>query len=103
MSKVQAVEQTRLMQILLSPRVSEKAIKEADDNRHFVFKVLKDANKQEIKMAVELLFNVKVSSVRTLNVKGKRKTFGRTPGQRSDWKKAYVFLKEGYDINFGVE
>jgi len=103
MSQVQEISQERLMKVLLSPRVSEKGMKEADDNRHFVFKVIKDANKQEIKQAVELLFDVKVSRVTTLNVKGKRKNFGRVPGKRSDWKKAYVFLKEGYDINFGVE
>ncbi len=103
MSAVQMIDQARLMQILLAPRVSEKTIKEADSNRHFVFKVVKTANKQEIKQAVELLFEVKVSAVRTLNVKGKRKMFGRISGKRSDWKKAYVCLEEGYDINFGVE
>ncbi len=103
MSQVQKVSQERLMKVLLSPCVSEKAIREADNNRHSVFKVVKDANKQEIKQAVELLFNVKVSRVTTLNVKGKRKNFGRTPGKRSDWKKAYVFLEEGYDIVFGAE
>lgn len=95
--------QARLMQVLLAPRISEKAMQQADLARQFVFKVAADANKQEVKQAVEMLFEVKVSSVQILNVKGKRKSFGRRSGQRSDWKKAYVALQQGYDINFGTE
>lgn len=94
------MNQARLMQILRMPHVSEKAIRVADNNRQFVFKVLPDANKLEIKQAVEFLFNVKVKSVQITNVKGKQKNFGRIRGKRSDWKKAYVGLQEGYDINF---
>ncbi len=97
------VSQARLMQVLLSPRVSEKALMQADKHRQFVFKVASDATKQEIKQAVELLFEVKVDGVQTIKVKGKSKAFGRMQGKRSDWKKAYVCLQEGYDINFGVE
>ena len=94
------MSQERLMKILLSPHVSEKSTRVADAHRQFVFKVLPDASKPEIKRAVELMFKVEVDSVRVLNVKGKRKTFGRIAGRRSDWKKAYVSLKPGHDIDF---
>jgi large subunit ribosomal protein L23 len=94
-------QQARLMQILLSPKATEKATLLADKHRQFVFKVVNDANKDEIKNAVEFLFNVKVLAVQTLNVKGKHKRLGKTPGKRSDWKKAYVCLQEGYDIVLG--
>jgi len=98
------MNQARLMQVLIAPHISEKSTIVADKNRQFVFKVLVNANKIEIKQAVELLFNVKVKQVHVVNVKGKRKTFGRLRGQRSHWKKAYVGLKEGFDINFmGIE
>lgn len=69
------------------------------DNQ-FVFKVAKDATKNEIKTAVEKLWDVKVKAVNTLVVKGKSKRFGRSEGKRSDWKKAYVSLREGFDIDF---
>ncbi len=94
------MNQARLMQVLVAPYISEKAAVVGEKNNQFVFKVVKDANKQEVKAAVELLFDVKVDSVQITNVKGKRKNFGRIPGQRKDWKKAYVGLKEGHDINF---
>ena len=90
----------RLMQILIFPHISEKSTTLGDKHRQFVFKVLPDATKPEIKQAVEYMFSVKVKNVRVVNVKGKRKIFGRIRGQRSDWKKAYVGLQEGYDINF---
>ncbi|OUD15606.1 50S ribosomal protein L23 [Thioflexithrix psekupsensis] len=91
-------QKMRLMQILLAPRVSEKTTVVAEQGQH-VFTVLPDATKAEVKQAVEMMFNVKVASVQTLNVKGKRKNFGRTRGKRSDWKKAYVCLQPGFDIN----
>ncbi|MDC0415159.1 50S ribosomal protein L23 [Gammaproteobacteria bacterium] len=93
----------RLTNIIVSPRISEKATMRADiDNQH-VFSVLKDATKPEIKKAVELMFNVKVKSVRLMNVQGKLTRVGRTFGKRKDWKKAYVRLQEGFDINYGEE
>lgn len=98
-----SISQARLMQVLLAPRITEKATMQADTCSQYVFKVASDANKQEVKQAVELLFDVKVASVQICNVKGKRKSFGRMAGQRSDWKKAYVGLQEGHDINFGLE
>jgi large subunit ribosomal protein L23 len=94
------MNQERLMQILLAPVVSEKSTRVADANRQAVFKVVKNASKSEIRRAVELMFGVEVERVTTATVNGKRKMFQRRPGQRSDWKKAYVTLKPGHDIDF---
>lgn len=94
----------RLSQVLVAPHVSEKSAGLADDSNQHVFKVLPNASKQEIKNAVEQMFQVKVASVQTVNVRGKNKRFGRTFGKRSDWKKAYVRLEAGHDIEFtGME
>jgi large subunit ribosomal protein L23 len=92
------MQQERLMKLLLSPHVSEKSTLAAERNKHFVFKVAPDASKSEIKRAVELMFDVKVAAVQVINVKGKKKRFGRTLGRRASWKKAYVNLMPGYDI-----
>ena len=89
----------RLYTIILGPHTTEKSVRAADRNRQVVFKVAKDATKVELAEAVQTLFSVKVDSVRIVNVKGKRKQFKQTQGQRSDWKKAYVRLAEGHDIN----
>ncbi|WP_111658261.1 50S ribosomal protein L23 [Isoalcanivorax indicus] len=94
------MNQERIFQVLLAPHVSEKASVVADKNGQYVFKVARDASKREIKKAVEQLFDVKVEAIQTLNVKGKRKVFGRVQGKRSDWKKAYVSLQAGQDIDF---
>jgi large subunit ribosomal protein L23 len=94
------MNQERLMNVLLAPVVSEKSSRLADTNRQFVFKVMKDASKPEVKKAVELMFNVKVDNVQISNMRGKVKTHGRSIGRRSDWKKAYVTLSEGHDIDF---
>jgi len=88
--------------ILQAPIISEKSTYAADKNKQFVFKVLKTATKKQVKSAVEVMFNVEVDSVNVLNVKGKQKRFGRSLGQRSDWKKAYVKLKPGYDIELSA-
>jgi len=93
----------RLANIIVSPRISEKATMKADIENQHVFSVLKNATKPEIKRAVELMFNVKVHSVRIMNVQGKLTRIGRTFGKRKDWKKAYVRLQEGFDINYGEE
>ena len=90
----------RLMQVLLAPVISEKATLVAEKNEQVVFEVAPDANKQEVKAAVELLFKVEVESVQILNRAGKSKRFGRTPGRRRDQRKAYVCLKAGQEINF---
>ena len=89
-----------LMNVLLEPRVTEKSTLLADKYRQFVFKVMRDATKPEIKKAVEKMFEVEVESVRVLNVRGKRKMFRQARGRRPDWKKAYVKLKPGFDIDF---
>jgi len=91
----------RLMKVLLAPHVSEKTTNSADSNNQFVFKVVKSATKKEIKDAVELLFEVKVSGVNILNQKGKRKVRPRMgASKRPDWKKAYVKLEQGFDIDY---
>ena len=97
---------TRLMQVLVAPYISEKALRVADYQSQIVFKVLRNATKQEIKQAVEFLFNVKVKKIRTIQVKGKRKNLLRVRGMRnstrSNWKKAYIGLQPGFDINFRI-
>ncbi len=92
--------QERLLQVLLAPQISEKATYVADKNEQVVFRVVSDATKPEIKAAVELLFKVQVDAVQVLNVKGKVKRFGKGVGQRKGWKKAFVCLKPGQEINF---
>lgn len=92
----------RLMMVLREPHTSEKTTIMADKFKQFTFKVLNTATKNEIKLAVEHLFNVKVKSVSVINVKGKRKRFKQTSGKRSDWKKAFVSLQPDYDIDFTV-
>jgi len=83
--------------------VSEKATLVAEKNEQVVFEVARDANKGEVKAAVELLFKVEVESVQILNQKGKQKRFGRFMGRRDHVKKAYVSLKPGQEINFEAE
>jgi large subunit ribosomal protein L23 len=95
-----SVEKNKLATILLAPIVSEKSTLAAENSNQVVFKVKKVATKLEVKKAVELMFDVEVDSVQVLNVKGKVKRFGQTLGKRSDWKKAYVRLKAGQDIDF---
>ncbi|MET0103703.1 MAG: 50S ribosomal protein L23 [Sedimenticola sp.] len=92
----------RLMQVLLSPVVSEKSTIAAESSRQFAFKVAPDATKPEIKKAVEQMFDVKVDSVRVVNIKGKQKRFGTIMGRRNGVRKAYVKLAEGNDIDFGA-
>ena len=90
----------RLTKIIVGPVVAEKASRVAEQNNQVVLKVLPSANKTEIKQAVEQMFDVKVTAVTTTNVKGKVKRSGRILGKRNDWKKAYVTLVDGADINF---
>ena len=94
------MNQERLMTVLLGPHISEKGHTLADKHNQIVFRVRRDANKTEIRRAVELMFDVKVKGVQVLNAKGKSKRFGRNQGHRSDWKKAYVRLAEGQTIDF---
>jgi large subunit ribosomal protein L23 len=92
----------RLLQVILAPQISEKSTYVADKHEQVIFRVCSDATKPEVKAAVELLFKVEVSSVNMLVVKGKQKRFGRFMGRRSDWKKAFVCLKPGQEINFAA-
>jgi len=93
----------RLATILLAPIVSEKGTHIADKHEQVIFKVAPDATKPEVKAAVEAMFKVQVESVQIANVGGKIKRFGRFTGKRRSWKKAYVCLKEGQEINFAAE
>ena len=97
-----AFKEERLMQVLLAPQISEKATYIADKNEQVVFRVASDATKPEVKAAVELLFKVEVKAVQVSNVKGKEKRFGKMTGCRKGWKKAYVCLKPGQEINFAA-
>jgi len=93
------MNQERLMQVILAPIVSEKSTMVSEKNQQVVFRVTTDASKPEIKAAVELLFNVQVEGVSTVNVQGKTKRFGRMTGRRKNWKKAYVSLVQGQEID----
>jgi large subunit ribosomal protein L23 len=101
MSAVQMKEE-RLLQVILAPVISEKATMLADKREQVIFRVATTATKPEIKAAVELLFKVQVAGVQVSIVKGKSKRFGRFNGKRSDWKKAYVCLKPGQELNFAA-
>jgi large subunit ribosomal protein L23 len=97
------IEQERLLKVIIGPYVSEKATFLGEKNNQTVFKVAIDATKNEIKAAVEMLWKdqaIKVESVQTINVKGKKKRFGRFFGKRSDWKKAVVNIKKDQELNF---
>lgn len=97
------MSQERLYKVLLAPRMTEKSVAATESANQYVFKVAKNATKEDIKAAVQLLFEVAVDQVRTVNVKGKQKNFGRRAGQRSDWKKAYVRLAEGQSLDTSAE
>lgn len=86
------------IKILIGPHMTEKAYNDA--MQQYVFKVNTKSNKLDIKNAIEKFFSVKVKSVKTLNVKGKVKTFKQKKGKRNNWKKAYVQLQEGHTLDF---
>lgn len=94
------MNQERIYKILLGVVISEKSTTAAEESNQVVFKVALDANKLEVKRAVEKLFNVKVEQVRTLRIKGKTKRNRFGDVRRSDWKKAYIRLEAGQDIDF---
>ena len=94
------ISEERLLKVILAPHISEKSTIVAEKNNTVVFRVAIDATKAEIKAAVAKLFEVEVDSVRTLVNKGKTKRTGARSGRRSDWKKAYVTLAAGADIDF---
>lgn len=88
-----------LYRTLIKPIYTEKSVTATENNRVFVFKVDLKSNKKTIKYVIQKLFNVVVSKVRTLTIKGSKTKFKQMPGKKSDWKKAFVSLKKGYDIN----
>ncbi len=92
----------RMFQILKVPHISEKSALLGDSANQAVFQVALDASKGEIKQAVEKMFNVKVADVRTARMKGKTKRQGLRRGKRSDWKKAYVSLEQGHEIDLAA-
>ena len=101
--KTQIFNPERLMQMILAPKISEKATYVAEKHNHIIFRVIQDATKKEIKAAVELIWkaqNIQVEKVQVTNIKGKEKRFGRFMGKRSNWKKAFVSIKAGQEINF---
>ena len=98
----QQFSQERLMKVLIAPQISEKATYVAEKNDQVIFRVATDATKPEIKAAVEMMFKVSVESVQVACVKGKVKRSGRIIGRRNDWKKAYVCLAAGQEINFAA-
>ena len=102
MTAVKKYNMAQLMNVVLAPVVSEKSTFVADKNRQYVFRVADHATKPEIKAAIELMFKTKVENVTVLNVHGKERRFGRMVGRRRNWKKAYVRLAEGLEINFAA-
>lgn len=97
------MNQDHLYKVLLAPRMTEKSVMLSGSSNQYVFKVAKTATKNDIKEAVQVLFEVQVDQVRTVNVMGKQKNFGRRAGKRSDWKKAYVRLAEGQSLDASAE
>ena len=96
----QKIRQDQIRSVIISPHISEKTTGLSEKNQQITFKVRLDSNKTQIKKAVEKLFDVKVSSVKTLSVKGKKKRSGMRTGKIKSWKKAYITLAEGQDIDF---
>ena len=90
----------KLTDVIRRPLVTEKTTQLREDGRTVVFEVAREANKIDVKRAVEKLLGARVDGVRTANTQGKLKRQGRFVGRRSDWKKAYVQLAPGFDINF---
>lgn len=101
--KPEDISSERAFEIVRFPQISEKATFVADKDRQIIFRVASNASKREIKAAIELLWkpqDIQVDKVQTLNVKGKKKGFGRFFGRRDNWKKAYVTLKGEKEIDF---
>ena len=96
----QKIRHDQIRSVIISPHISEKTTGLSEKNQQITFKVRFDSNKTQIKKAVEKLFDVKVSSVKTLSVKGKKKRTGTRIGKTKSWKKAYITLAEGQDIDF---
>jgi large subunit ribosomal protein L23 len=94
------VNREQLMSVLIAPHVTEKTSLAMQNHNQYTFRVRRDANKTDIKKAVELMFDVKVAGVQVVNEPGKQRRFGRIAGRTQDWKKAYVSLNEGQTIDY---
>jgi large subunit ribosomal protein L23 len=94
------VSQERLTTVLVAPHITEKTSLAMQNANQYAFRVRRDADKAEIKQAVELMFDVKVAAVQVVNEPGKTRRFGRTVGRTQDWKKAYVRLADGQAIDY---
>lgn len=94
------MNQERLLNVIRAPHISEKASMAGELDNQYVFKVAVDATKPEIKAAVESVFSVSVAKVQVVNMKGKVRRTKTGLGRRNDWKKAYVSLAEGQQIDF---
>ena len=90
----------QLMNVLIAPHVTEKTSLAMQNHNQYTFRVRRDATKTDIKQAVELMFDVKVSGVQVVNESGKTRRFGKTLGRTQDWKKAYVSLVQGQSIDY---
>ncbi len=90
----------QLMNVLIAPHVTEKTSRAMQNHNQYTFRVRRNATKTDIKKAVELMFEVKVSGVQVINEPGKQRRFGKTLGRTQDWKKAYVSLAEGQAIDY---
>jgi large subunit ribosomal protein L23 len=90
----------RLMSVLVAPHVTEKTTQNLQLRNQYTFRVRRDASRLEVRAAVELMFDVKVSGVQVVNEPGKSRRFGKTPGRTQDWKKAYVRLADGQSIDY---
>lgn len=101
--KIINVGSERALEVIIAPQISEKATFLAEKVRQVIFYVSRDASKTEIKSAIEQIWktqNIKVKNIQTVNVKGKKKRFGRYVGRKSDWKKAFVSLENEHEIDF---
>ena len=90
----------QLMSVLIAPHVTEKTSRAMQNHNQYTFRVRRTATKVDIKKAVELMFDVKVSGVQVVNEPGKQRRFGKAIGRTQDWKKAYVSLAEGQAIDY---
>jgi len=95
-----SIKNSQTLNAILAPQITEKATFIADKYNQVAFKVRKNATKDQVKQEIELMFKVEVTAVNLLNMKGKTKRRGNNYGKRADWKKAYVSLKPGQEINF---
>ena len=90
----------QLMSVLIAPHVTEKTSLAMQNHNQYTFRVRRDATKTDVRKAVELMFDVKVTGVQVVNEAGKRRRFGKTVGRTQDWKKAYVSLASGQTIDY---